>query len=128
MKDVNGKEFSDDCLVRVDGISELLNCKKLHSGEICLLSKGLENNNLKLTEEIIKKGNITIVDSIRINANQELFYKLHEISNRIKTLSGIIQNDMIVTKEELVEWNKVYDLNLQDLQEWHKSVSKLLNI
>lgn len=128
MKDVKGKEFSDDCLVRVDGITELLSCKKLQSGEFCLLSKGLENNNMKLSDEIVQRGNITIVDTVRIKADQELFYKIHEISNRIKTLSSIVQNDMLVTKEDIDEWNNIYNLNLQDLRDWHQSVSKVLSV
>lgn len=128
MKDIKGIELFDGCLVKIDGVSDCLMCKKMQNGELYVLSKGTENANLKLTDDVVKQVNLVLIESIKIAASEDLFNELHAIAQNIQTLANIVQNDMVVEKNQLTEWTRIFDLNVQDLTNWKESVKKHLNI
>lgn len=68
------------------------------------------------------------MDKPEVNKTRiSLFDSINLFSNHIKQLNGIVQNPMIVSKEELDEFN-IRCINIIDcLTEWNKLVNNFIN-
>jgi len=120
MVDFFGKQFTDGCRVKMKGITSTLNCRMVNN-DFYLFST---ESNLKITEELVQSHELQVTESFKIKADQDLFIEINNICNGLKSLSNIIQNDTIVEPDVIKQWEKVFDLNLEDIVNWKAKMMK----
>jgi len=59
-----------------------------------------------------------------ITSDEALFNECVKIASRVGSLKSIVQNDMEITSEEIIHWEKLVKQNIVDLWDWHKRVKK----
>jgi hypothetical protein len=60
---------------------------------------------------------------LKCKADEKLFNELVHIVGNVSFVSGIVQNDMIITTKELHEWEAAMD---REVQHWLKEANALL--
>lgn len=130
MLDIFGKEFTDNCRVKMNGVTVLLNCREVNNDLYLFNTSNSDETTLKIkiTEELVKSHNLEISPSFTIHADETLFLEMKSICNGFQTLTNIIQNNTTVDPIVIDQWKKVFDLNMQDLVDWRAKMEKHIGV
>jgi hypothetical protein len=58
----------------------------------------------------------------KIKGNEKIFNKILELSDNVKQLSSIVQNDAVITEKEMLEWLNKSDYLQSDFRRIHNAV------
>lgn len=118
MLDIFGKKLENGDRVKIDGTDKTIEIIVKHD-KYFLFNMQMT---IELTPELVNKINVTKLQLFNIKNNEELFYKIKEISDRLKTLSNLVQNNITVDSIVIQEWDSIYQNNLKDLKEWYQNI------
>jgi len=106
MNDINGKEINHPAFLKLNTGDTVFTVK----GKNGLSFYGEKLGKIEvLNEENIEKHGISILDRIKIAANEEIFYEFQSVAKAISSLGGIVQNDIDINREVVDEWETILD-------------------
>ena len=118
MQDIFGKELKDGDRVSFEGTDKTVEIS-VRQDKFFLFNM---ETTIELTPELIQKIKVKKLELYVVKNSEDLFYQIRSIADRLKTLSGIVQNNMTIDSEVVTEWEEIYNNNIKDIQNWHQAV------